>query len=81
MADLDSGETTTPVVILSAGGSGSALWSTSLTYLMRCLALISLSTRNFRLHSCWSRARDLYDNRIVHIGFSERDSSGCVQAT
>ena len=48
-ASLVSDEAAAPVVILSGGGPDSILRSTSLTYLLRCPALISLSTRNFRL--------------------------------
>ena len=81
MAGLESGRTGASVVILFASGPDSPLRLTSMTYLMRCPVLISLSTRNFRLHTCWSRASDLYDNRTVQMGFSERDSSGSVQAT
>ena len=40
---------TAPVVILFTSGSDSALLSTSLTYLLRCPTLISLSSRNFKL--------------------------------
>ena len=38
-----------PAMVLFAVGVDSSPLSTSLIYLMRCLALISLSTRNFRL--------------------------------
>ena len=35
--------------ILSTAGPDSSLWSSSLRYLLRCPALISFSTKNFRL--------------------------------
>ena len=49
MAGLDFYGAVAPAVILSAGGPDFTPRLTSLTYLFRCLALISLSTKNFRL--------------------------------
>ena len=49
MACLNSDSAIAPAVIMSTVGLDSTSRSTSLTYLLRCPTLISLSTRNFRL--------------------------------
>ena len=49
MVGLDSDGAATPAVVLSIVGVDSSPLLTSLIYLLRCLALISLSTKNFRL--------------------------------
>ena len=78
MVGLDSGDATVPVVTLSAVGADSAPRSTSLTYLLRCPSLISLSTMNFRLQHLLISCPNLCDNRIVRMGFLERGPSGSV---
>ena len=48
-AGLDSDGVVIPTVILSAACPDSTPWSSSLIHLLRCLPLISFSTKNFRL--------------------------------
>ena len=49
MTGLGSDGVVAPAAILFAVGSNSSLWFASLIYLLRCLALTSFFTKNFRL--------------------------------
>ena len=80
MPGLDSDGAAVPTVILSAIGTDYTPRSTFLTYLLRCPALINLSTKNFSFGTCWSHAHGLCDNHIIQTGFFERGLSGLVQA-
>ena len=49
MAGLDSDVAVETAIILFVACPDSTPWSISLMYLLRCLALISFSTKNFKL--------------------------------
>ena len=49
MTGLGSDGVVALAAILSAAGRDSSMWSASLIYLLRCLALTSFSTKSFRL--------------------------------